>query len=368
MRIGLLAERIQRGFGMDRVLTHLLQGLHEAGHETVTWVVHPDTLPHLPGEVRVLGIEQSRPYLAYETRALRALKPWQGHGIEGWVVASLPFHSALPFVKNGVVLDFGLPSSENMEPQAKSDFAAMGWLQHQLCWGRAKGILTLSDFLKNSLPISLRKKTTVLPLGGNLEGTMHSKEEARSLLGLPQKGVLPLWVGHVDFKGQPYKGVETLLRLGKILEQEVNHFLPLAVGQGPDLPYLQEAGWSVFESVDDDLLSTLYQAADLVWSASTWEGFNLPLAEAQKWGCPVLALSSGAHPEVVWDRQSGLLVGHKEGLREGFFQVLEEKEMMGKAASKWGERFSWAEWRQEAARWVGRILENETAPIQVGRW
>jgi len=50
---------------------------------------------------------------------------------------------------------------------------------------------------------------------------------------------------------------------------------------------------------DDSELMGIMNHADLGISVSLWEGFNLPIAEMQWLGRPVLAFDIGAHPEVI---------------------------------------------------------------------
>lgn len=59
-------------------------------------------------------------------------------------------------------------------------------------------------------------------------------------------------------------------------------------------------------AVDPAGLATAYAAADVHISASRWEGFNLPLLEAQYLGVPVLAIDRCSPPEVV-HRQASLV-------------------------------------------------------------
>jgi O-antigen biosynthesis alpha-1,3-rhamnosyltransferase len=51
--------------------------------------------------------------------------------------------------------------------------------------------------------------------------------------------------------------------------------------------------------VSEELLSSLYSAADLYLAPSFHEGFGIPLLEAFVCGCPVLCSSGGALPEVA---------------------------------------------------------------------
>lgn len=94
-----------------------------------------------------------------------------------------------------------------------------------------------------------------------------------------------------------------LLILGKPGEVEV----PRDVAQKVDL---------VANPSDQGLLA-LMREVDLALSVSRWEGFNLPLVEAQEVSCPALAFRLAAHPEVIADP---------------WFLCADEAEMAAKAA------------------------------------
>ena len=59
------------------------------------------------------------------------------------------------------------------------------------------------------------------------------------------------------------------------------------------------------DSINDKELPNYYAACNLYVTASLWEGFNLPVAEAQACGKKVVAFNVCSHPEVVKD---GILV------------------------------------------------------------
>ena len=63
----------------------------------------------------------------------------------------------------------------------------------------------------------------------------------------------------------------------------------------------------------DKELPYYYAACDLYVTASLWEGFNLPVAEAQACGKRAVAFDVCSHPEVV---KNGILV--KENDNEAF--------------------------------------------------
>ena len=361
MRIGLLCERLLPGFGMDRALVHLLRGLEAAGVATETWLLAHDPVLAVPGKVHAMGLPQLRPYLLYEARALARFRPWSRRGVDGWVVASLPFHGCLLWLQNAVVVDFGLPPSAGMAWGPRLDFAAMEWLQHRVAWRRAHRILAISGFLKGCLPPSLAARADVLPLGGDFLGhptPRLSRREARDRLGLPRAALIPLWVGRMDPVAQPYKGVGDLAAAAGRLRRGFPNLLPLAVGTGPApvLGSLRDEGWTVLEGADDATLALCYRAADFVWSASRWEGFNLPLVEAQAAGRPVLALAVGAHPEVVRDGETGFLVDDPTQFDGLVGRLLAHGPALGEAAAAWAESFRWESWERDAAAWAIRHL------------
>ncbi len=55
-----------------------------------------------------------------------------------------------------------------------------------------------------------------------------------------------------------------------------------------------------------DQLPHYYAACDVYATCSRWESYNLPIAEAQACGKPVVAFNLGSHPEIV--NASGILV------------------------------------------------------------
>jgi len=76
--------------------------------------------------------------------------------------------------------------------------------------------------------------------------------------------------------------------------------------------------------IPDEELQEFYSACDVYVSASLWEGFNLPLAEAQACGKPVVAFDLCSHPEVVRD---GILVKPNDTSKfaEAIVKILEKK-------------------------------------------
>lgn len=71
------------------------------------------------------------------------------------------------------------------------------------------------------------------------------------------------------------------------------------ITHGPEVDRLQIGpGVKIIRSIDDSELPVFYTAAKAFVTASLYEGFCLPIAEAQACGCPVIATALTAIPEV----------------------------------------------------------------------
>lgn len=102
-----------------------------------------------------------------------------------------------------------------------------------------------------------------------------------------------------------YKGFDVL----KIVRQKLLCTYPadnftfllmgrLSVGGEAIKKDLESNGFHILCDVDEDFKREALIQSDLFFSPSLWEGFNLPLIEAQYLGTPAMALSICAHPEV----------------------------------------------------------------------
>jgi glycosyltransferase involved in cell wall biosynthesis len=96
-----------------------------------------------------------------------------------------------------------------------------------------------------------------------------------------------------------------------------------------------------------DELVRQYGMAEVAVTASVYEGFGLPCAEAMSCGTPVVATRAGALPEIVGSDGAGILVPAADpaALAAAIRQVLLDgrlkREMGEKARRRIEQSFSW---------------------------
>jgi len=127
----------------------------------------------------------------------------------------------------------------------------------------------------------------------------HAKEKYR----LPDRFVL--FVGGI----YPQKNLSVLLRAFALLAHDIPHQLVIAGNtrwkHSGDLKLIKEKGLEnkvqLLGWVTPEDLPALYNLAECFVYPSLYEGFGLCLVEAMACGCPTVAASTGALPEVAQD-------------------------------------------------------------------
>ena len=131
--------------------------------------------------------------------------------------------------------------------------------------------------------------------------------QLRKILKIKDNDKLLLFVGRLS----PHKNIHTLLKIFDLVNEKIKNVRLLIIGKPTFLYYYKKlknmANENVIfkEFVNEKELPYYYAACDLYVTASLWEGFNLPAAEAQACGKKVVAFDVCSHPEVV---KNGILV------------------------------------------------------------
>ena len=151
------------------------------------------------------------------------------------------------------------------------------------------------------------------------------------------------------------KGVHLLLKAVQLLKDDVDVKVKVVGKQDADDGYrrklVQELGIgdrvTFTGHVGADKLAQLYSSAEIAVTASLYEGFGLPAAEAMACGTPVIATRAGALPEIVGEHGTGILIPPADppALAAAIKRLLADRPLrqrMGDAARKRiEESFSW---------------------------
>lgn len=187
------------------------------------------------------------------------------------------------------------------------------------------------------------------------------KQELRKKYQLPQKFILS--VGTVE----PRKNLLGLLE-GMTLSKA---YVPLVVvGKLTDYQHkvqkFIEADLNRLEvfflsQIKDDELSVLYQMAEVMVYPSFFEGFGLPVAEAQASGCPVITSYTSSLPEVGGDAALYVNPVRPEAIGKALAKVLSDSTMRDSLVSKGlinAQRYTSANYARQLKQLYNSLLDD----------
>lgn len=379
MHLIICNERLLFRFGVDRVLLLLAQHLKAAGWH-ITFIAQRadhDVLRrisddiHTPPPAPGAYIELDRLTAEWLREQRHRLLP-SGNAASGTValIGGWPFYSSIPVLRQWgvpvVALDCGGVPVDGMEGAAMAVQERLRALRREFL-PEARVVTPISRFIE---------RTQSRPdAGPDVEiQTIHLGSDH---LAADEQGVL--WQSGEGLQGQTLWPQDAAPRIVNLGRWEVGNYknsealYPIArqilarhpgarfgvLARGEDLQVPADLRDSILPlgHPSDAELARVMAEADLGLSVSLWEGFNLPLAEMQQLGKPVLVFDIGAHPEVAahpWqlcrdpeemtDKALRLLAG--DWLDDATWQA---------AVSRFREHFTWAATTQAYAELLARL-------------
>ena len=358
-----LTERLLRGWGVDHVVHRMADGLGRLGHDVDVVCLHADgSYGAAPYRVRILD-PPAGPFERAEERVLAAPRLVTQRSYDLYVAALYPFFGVaarlgLPFV----YFEFGVVDPRGQRPEIGSilDRVRREAPAHQR---RARRVATISRFLMHEQVVPSRHADTdVVYLGADSYGEPNGAVHARAQLGLPETAELIGYLGRIE--RDTYKGVSELVEIAaEVRRRRPRATLLLAGICDPEAArhFARQPGVEVRANVPAADVPAYLAAMDVVASASRWEGFNLPLAEAQYHGRPVVAYDIGAHPEVI--APSGARVATREAFVDAMETLLadpDERRRRGEQARAFAQRFTWAKAVDDLATCLERAADQDT--------
>ena len=232
-------------------------------------------------------------------------------------------------------------------------------------------IVTISNYSLEKIQKHYRvhkSKVRIVPNGVDVERFKPTgNSESRRRFGLGDEPVV-LFVGSLI----PRKGLPFLVEAAKkIVKQQANTKF-LIVGEGPLKSQLTDSlkaanllgNFSFLGNFKDEVLTDVYNCADVFVLPSIQEGQGIVLLEAQAAGKPVVAFDVGGINEAVRNRETGLLVerGSIDGLANALLKLLGDKtlrEKLGDNGRRFvSENFTWDICAQRMLNVYREVLPN----------
>ncbi len=239
-------------------------------------------------------------------------------------------------------------------------------LQYRYVCRRAKLFLAISAFTKEEMTEILHippEKIKVVPCACSPE--MEPIMDTARLANLREKYHLPehfvLFVGNFN----PRKNLERLIRaFDRAKEEGIPHQLVIAGEQGWKFDRdraLQRTKHSedirFIGYVPDEDMPALYSAADLFVFPSLYEGFGIPVLEAQACGTPVLTSNGSALPEVGGEGAVYVDPYNIDDISNGILRSLQDATLAENLSKKGLENVQRFSWKKSAIR-LNRIVED----------
>ena len=354
-KIGFLTERLLLGFGVDLVVHEYASFLQSRGYDTEVFCLRNEG--SLARTYRVTNLNACKDLdftPCMSTNMIRLAEFFNAIDIDLWVVNTAPFYDVIPLLaKPTIVIEYGTPPSRFFNEQVGRNLESSVSYRFDRVFSRLRRqdkILCISESIYSWLPAKVHWCSEVLYLGCDHYPEV-SVEEARKFrhgLNIKDDAFMLLWVGRVqpDQDEQPYKGFSELLDLAKQLHSVEPEIKIVLVGRAGDKEESFLKSHNIIPSLNlpDSLMGAAYAASDLFISTSRWEGFNLPLLEAQYQGTPVVAYRHGPHPEVVSDAVTGYLVTDLAEMRVTIQALIRDPEAISSLARQakiFAKGFSW---------------------------
>ncbi|MBN1594050.1 MAG: glycosyltransferase family 4 protein [Candidatus Coatesbacteria bacterium] len=354
-RVGILTERMKLGYGVDLVVHETASRLTALGYNVKVFTGSIDPLyKGVAYDIIQLGDGDRLSDIFSQAFFEKAIKRLAKSQIDVWILESLPFYYWRDSLKGPVIfVEHGTPFPELFPKDVSLSVRLARLTKRERVFSVIRSydrIVAISDFIASELPPSSADRIEII-----YNGCDHYRRvcesEARSFrkdLGVADDEVLLLYVGRIDFdkKKQPYKSVGNLVQVFERIRTDMPYVRLLLAGRAePGIEkILVEKGIIPLLNVSEDKVALALAAADIFVSMSLWEGFDLPLCEAQFQGKPCVAMRCGAHPELIDGTGAGVLAENEAEFEQAIRNLASDRDlvrMMSEKANDNAKRFSW---------------------------
>lgn len=352
MKIALLTPTFCGFSGIDRVVERQAARLAADGHSVTIFTLQADMEPPPNVTLKVLGMPGSlflqRLYrlllpLDYSKnrRYVRLLQGFDLIYSHQYPMNWLAWLAKRDYGIRYIYYDYGIAPPASFSGRMERIYMSLFTRFSNRTARRADGAISISRYLQQELKKDTGLESEVAYPAIDLKRFHPGLDGAavRQKYGLGERPVI-LYLGRIS----PHKGIHLLIEAFSQARRQVPQAALIIVGKHTFDSYTERLqrmadGNIIFAGyVSDEEAPLYYAACDIYVSATLWEGFNLPLAEAQACGRPVIAFDLGPHPEVVDQNVTGLLVPPSDtaSLSGAMVKLLSDGELrqrMGAAAA-----------------------------------
>lgn len=355
-KIAFFTERLHTGFGVDLVVDQQAKLLSKKYDVTVFAIsIDSSFVKNKPYRVIKLPIPLSFNPIKQDLLSLKFFLKNKTvfNKFKTYCIHTPTFNTWLPFLKrNGktIVFYYGNSPSNNYVGFKKYRKHIMDIMENSFYFKYADTIVSISKFLKESLKIKHRKKTHVIYLGSDhikndfKQMSISKRKQILKNFNIKNNDKLITYIGRLDYHNNPYKNTKLLFKLAKQLDDHKYKIITMGFPENNIQEEMYKAAiYSIANASNKELISILNKSTVHV-SPSLWEGFNLPLIEAQALGVPVVAFNIGAHPEVVNNSRSGFLVKNEKEFFNKIKLLLSDAKLrkeFSEEAIKFSSKFTW---------------------------
>ena len=286
-RLLFLAVRMKMGFGVSVAIHEVAERLSRRGHSVTIGCLDADA--SVDQSYKVVRLDGN-----LEASVLALADASQADAV---VAHTSPFFELLPVIRHGYrtwAWEYGDPTPQLFAQDGRRRERIQRY-KMEFCYPVVDGVIAISEFIRRDIEWPAAH---VLPLGCDHAPDTGSKGlrdvNFSSERPLRVGALMRLGPGEANYKGAALSLslVDALRRSGVAME-----FCIMGRGEEADAEAFRTAGWHVTLNASDQEKWEYLRGLDVFVSSSLWEGFDLPLVEAQAVGTLGLAFDTGAHPE-----------------------------------------------------------------------
>lgn len=278
-----LTYRMKRGFGVDVVVSNIAQALRSRNETVSIGCMDKD------GSYKDDRIFQVPPNSSVIRKIAKVI------GADVIVAHTAPYFQILPALSDEFstfAWEHGDPTPELMTN--KTSLEAQIRQKHAEVYPAVRGVIAISRFIASDIAWPAAQ---IVYNGCDHVHDYGIKPDSHLTGDRPLRigALMRLGAGEAE-----YKGNALLLKLFRSLGEELNlEFHLMGRGAPADAVPFVDAGYHVHLNASDAERNAYLRNLDMFVSLSLWEGFNLPLVEAQASGTLAFSIDTGAHPEVT---------------------------------------------------------------------